>query len=82
MVGAGTRQQPRRSLGTGQLPKFDDDLFQTDDGLYLIPTAEVQLTNLHRDEVLEADDAAAARTARTRRASARRPARPVATRAG
>lgn len=43
-------------LGTGQLPKFADDLFHTDEGLYLIPTAEVQLTNLHRDEVLEADD--------------------------
>lgn len=43
-------------LGTGQLPKFADDLFHTDEGLYLIPTAEVQLTNLHRDEVLEASD--------------------------
>jgi seryl-tRNA synthetase len=42
--------------GTGQLPKFEDDLFKTDEGLYLIPTAEVQLTNLHRDEVLEAED--------------------------
>lgn len=41
--------------GTGQLPKFADDLYQTTDGLYLIPTAEVQLTNIHRDEVLEAD---------------------------
>ncbi|MFB6259301.1 MAG: serine--tRNA ligase, partial [Thiohalorhabdaceae bacterium] len=36
--------------GTGQLPKFGEDLFQTrDDGFYLIPTAEVPLTNLHRD---------------------------------
>ncbi len=42
--------------GTGQLPKFEEDLFRTDEGLYLIPTAEVQLTNLHRDEVLEAAD--------------------------
>jgi seryl-tRNA synthetase len=42
--------------GTGQLPKFEDDLYQTTDGLYLIPTAEVQLTNIHRDEVLEAAD--------------------------
>jgi seryl-tRNA synthetase len=41
--------------GTGQLPKFEDDLFKTGEGLYLIPTAEVQLTNLHRDEVLEAE---------------------------
>ncbi len=42
--------------GTGQLPKFEDDLYKTaDEGLYLIPTAEVQLTNLHRDEVLEGE---------------------------
>ena len=41
---------------TGQLPKFEDDLFKTGEGLYLIPTAEVQLTNLHRDEVLESSD--------------------------
>jgi seryl-tRNA synthetase len=41
--------------GTGQLPKFEDDLFKTSEGLYLIPTAEVMLTNLHRDEVLEGD---------------------------
>lgn len=41
--------------GTGQLPKFADDLFRTSEGLYLVPTAEVQLTNLHRDEVLESD---------------------------
>ena len=38
---------------TGQLPKFEDDLYKTTDGMYLIPTAEVQLTNIHRDEVLE-----------------------------
>jgi seryl-tRNA synthetase len=41
-------------MGTGQLPKFEDDLFKTGEGLYLIPTAEVMLTNIHRDEVLEA----------------------------
>jgi len=41
--------------GTGQLPKFADDLFKVpDDGLYLIPTAEVSITNLFRDEVLDA----------------------------
>lgn len=40
--------------GTGQLPKFEDDLFKTREGLYLIPTAEVQLTNIHRDETLDA----------------------------
>src|SRR6266511_1629273 len=43
-------------LGTGQLPKFEDDLFKTragDRDLYLIPTAEVPLTCLHKDEILE-----------------------------
>jgi len=40
--------------GTGQLPKFGHDLFQTDDELYLIPTAEVPLTNIHNDEILQA----------------------------
>ncbi|HTT71652.1 MAG TPA: serine--tRNA ligase [Anaeromyxobacteraceae bacterium] len=41
--------------GTGQLPKFEEDLFRTtgDPPLYLIPTAEVPLTNLHREEILE-----------------------------
>src|SRR6266536_1668477 len=42
-------------FGTGQLPKFEQDLFRTREGLYLIPTAEVPLTNLHRDEILAAD---------------------------
>ena len=41
--------------GTGQLPKFEDDLYKTTEGLYLIPTAEVMLTNIHRDEVLEGE---------------------------
>jgi seryl-tRNA synthetase len=62
----------RTLTATGQLPKFEDDLFKTGDqacvldeegsadvvttnrSLYLIPTAEVQLTNIHRDETLEA----------------------------
>ncbi|MDH5528230.1 MAG: serine--tRNA ligase [Nitrospirota bacterium] len=40
--------------GTGQLPKFGDDLFHiTEDGLYLIPTAEVSVTNLFAGEVLD-----------------------------
>ena len=42
-------------FGTGQLPKFEADLFKTTAGYYLIPTAEVPVTNLHRDEVLAAD---------------------------
>jgi len=42
-------------FGTGQLPKFEQDLFRAREGLYLIPTAEVPLTNLHRDEILAAE---------------------------
>lgn len=42
--------------GTGQLPKFADDLFRTTDGRWLIPTAEVPLTNLARDEILAERD--------------------------
>ncbi|MDA0305371.1 MAG: serine--tRNA ligase [Proteobacteria bacterium] len=41
--------------GTGQLPKFGDDLFKTEDGLWLIPTAEVPLTNIVADTIIEAD---------------------------
>jgi seryl-tRNA synthetase len=44
-------------IGTGQLPKFADDLFRLAQGEYfLIPTAEVPLTNLHRDEMLEHEE--------------------------
>lgn len=39
-------------LSTGQLPKFADDLFQLTDDYYLIPTAEVPLTNLYRDQII------------------------------
>ena len=42
--------------GTGQLPKFEDDLFKTTNGFYLIPTAEVPLTNLRRGEILKEED--------------------------
>ena len=38
---------------SGQLPKFEEDLFRLREGLYLSPTSECQLTNLHRDEILE-----------------------------
>lgn len=41
-------------LGTGQLPKFEADLFKTTTGHYLIPTAEVPVTNIFRDEILDA----------------------------
>ena len=39
--------------GTGQLPKFEEDAFKTTDDLFLIPTAEVPVTNMHRDEILD-----------------------------
>jgi len=43
--------------GSGQLPKFRDNLYRdVEDDLWLVPTAEVPLTNLHRDEILAADD--------------------------
>jgi seryl-tRNA synthetase len=54
--------------GTGQLPKFEHDLFKTgiaDRELYLIPTAEVPLTNLHARETLAVDDLPLAYTAHT-----------------
>ncbi len=44
-------------FGTGQLPKFADDLFKIEgENLYMIPTAEVPLTNLFRDEILQKED--------------------------
>jgi seryl-tRNA synthetase len=43
-------------IGTGQLPKFREDLFKVEDwDLFLIPTAEVPVTNIHRDEILSSD---------------------------
>lgn len=43
--------------GTGQLPKFEDDMYALqEDDLFLIPTAEVPVTNLYRDEILAADE--------------------------
>ncbi len=45
------------AFGTGQLPKFAEDLFEVKDerGFYLIPTAEVPVMNFVRDEIVEAD---------------------------
>jgi seryl-tRNA synthetase len=44
-------------FGTGQLPKFEEDMYRLkDDDLFLVPTAEVPLINLHRDETLEEGD--------------------------
>ncbi len=45
--------KPEALFGTGQLPKFEEDLFQTTDGRFLIPTAEVSLTNLVRGRLLD-----------------------------
>jgi seryl-tRNA synthetase len=43
--------------GTGQLPKFEEELYRTsEDDLFLIPTAEVPVTNLYRDEILDGSD--------------------------
>ena len=48
---------PEAMTGTGQLPKFEEDLFRVDDGkFYLIPTAEVPVTNIHREEILGGED--------------------------
>jgi seryl-tRNA synthetase len=48
---------PESLVGTGQLPKFEEDLFEVNGGrYYLIPTAEVPVTNIHRDEILSADE--------------------------
>ncbi|MGH6968513.1 MAG: serine--tRNA ligase, partial [Stellaceae bacterium] len=41
------------AFGTGQRPKFADDLFRTTTGLWLVPTAEVPLTNLAREEIID-----------------------------
>jgi seryl-tRNA synthetase len=50
---------------TGQLPKFADDLFQLTDDYYLIPTAEVPLTNLYRDQIVSLDSLPIKLTAHT-----------------
>ncbi len=42
--------------GTGQLPKFEEDLFKLGNGMYLIPTAEVPVTNIVRDEIIPAEN--------------------------
>lgn len=47
--------RPDAMYGTGQLPKFAEDSFQTTDGRWLIPTAEVSLTNIVREQILSAD---------------------------
>lgn len=48
--------RPEILYGTGQLPKFGEDLYKTEDDLYLIPTSEVPVTNLYNDEILNAEN--------------------------
>ena len=55
----------RALYGTGQLPKFGDDLFKTDEGRWMIPTAEVPLTNMAAGEILDEADLPLRYTART-----------------
>ena len=43
-------------IGAAQLPKFEDDAYKTDDDLFLIPTAEVPVTNLYSEEILDGAD--------------------------
>lgn len=58
--------QPRAMEGTGQLPKFHRDMYRTEkDGLYLIPTSEVSLVNLYREQILDAGDLPIKKTAWT-----------------
>ena len=52
-------------VGTGQLPKFEEDLFQASENLYLIPTAEVPLTNIYRDVVIDEENLPLKLTAHT-----------------
>ncbi len=53
-------------VGTGHVPKFEDDAYRTDpDDLFLVPTAEVPLTNLHRGEILAGNDLPLAYVAHT-----------------
>ncbi len=49
--------KPEILTGTGQLPKFEEDLYKVcDEDLYLLPTAEVSLTNLHANEILKEEE--------------------------
>jgi len=48
--------KPEICEGTGQLPKFGDDMYKTEDDMYLISTSEITLTNIHRGETLSETD--------------------------
>ena len=45
--------KPEVCEGTGQLPKFEEDMYKTTDDMYLISTSEITMTNIHRKEILE-----------------------------
>ena len=70
--------------GTGQLPKFEEDAFKTagPDERFLIPTAEVPVTNFHADEILDGERLPLPLLRLHRPASAPRPARRARTPAG
>lgn len=48
--------KPKTAIGTAHLPKFDKDMYKTREGFYLIPTAEMTLTNLHAGELLNENE--------------------------
>ncbi|MFO7768278.1 MAG: serine--tRNA ligase [bacterium] len=49
--------RPECMMGTGQLPKMEEDMYRVEgEGLYLIPTAEVPVTNIHREQILDEED--------------------------
>ncbi|EDM24681.1 seryl-tRNA synthetase, partial [Lentisphaera araneosa HTCC2155] len=57
---------PKAMTGTGQLPKFAEEIYHApEDNLYLVPTAEVPVTNIHADEILDAKELPIAYTAYT-----------------
>ena len=68
-------------FGTAQLPKFAEDLFKVDGGFWLIPTAEVTLTNMVAGRILDARPTCRCASPPLRSASAPRPGPPARTRA-
>jgi len=69
-------------IGTGQLPKFEEDMYRLrDEDMYLAPTAEVPVANIHREEILRKISCQFV-TVRTLPVSAGRRARPARKRAG
>lgn len=48
--------KPEVCVGTGQLPKFEEDMYKTTDDMYLISTSEISMTNIHRQEILNENE--------------------------